>query len=115
MRWPLVLFALLVLLICVGRSWSWRARWTEALDGALPAFVLFAALAVLMIAFGKPGRPQQYAAWALLGAQMLRALAALWAPSGMRGWTLRGLDLAGYALLAFLWVRQMPVFDLLPP
>ena len=115
MRWPLVLFALLLVVLGLGRAVSWRARWAEALEGALPAFALFAALAVLMIAYGKPSRPAQYAAWGLLGAQTLRAAAALWAPSAVRVWALRLPDLASYVLLAYLWVRQSPLFDTLPP
>ena len=113
MRFPLVLFALMLALLALRSAIAGetRPRWGEAAKGALIPFALLAAAAVLMIAFGKPGRLPQYAAWAVLGLQTLRAVLAL----GGVTKPLRWLDGCSHALLALLWLRLSPLFDTLPP
>jgi hypothetical protein len=112
MRWPLDVFALLVVLLHVLKSVTGDkdGAWGRAAEAARHIFIPFAAVAVLTIALGKPTLAAQYSAWALLVLQAAHA-----------GATQRNLtSVARYAhwvslaLVAYLWIAQLPVFDKIP-
>lgn len=112
MRWPLVLFALLLVLLQALASLpgAQAAAWERAAQAARHVFILFAAAALLMIAFGKPTLPAQYSAWALVVLQVAHAGAAA-AGHKSAGRLLHGLSLV---LVAYLWISLLPVFDRIP-
>ncbi len=77
---------------------------------ALRTYIPFAAVALLMLSYGKPALLPQYAGWAVVVLQFFRSLAV-----GM-GMTRVKLVLGLLALicLIYLWVIQLPFFDPFP-
>ena len=111
MRWPLELFALLVVLLHLLQAFTGAdSGWKPAAEGARHVFILFAAIAVLMIALGKPGLPAQYSAWAILVLQIVAAFAAQQQFS-MAEKATHGLSLA---LVGYIWIVNLPLFDTIP-
>ena len=82
----------------------------EMVQDALRIYVLFAGASVLSIALGKPDLTGQYAAWGILIAQVLKCgtIAREMAPATL------ALRLISLAALAYLWVLNLPFFDILP-
>ena len=83
----------------------------SALSDALPVYVLLAAVAVLILSFGKPERLPQYAGWAVVLLQAAHGGSIL---MGRQDITVRLLGLAALICLAYLWIVQLPFFDTLP-
>jgi uncharacterized MAPEG superfamily protein len=112
MRWPLVLFALLVVLLqaLASAPGGQGAVWERAASAARHVFIPFAAAALLMIAFGKPTLPAQYSAWALVMLQVVHAGVV----AGRQAAVERALHLLSLGLVAYLWINLMPVFDRIP-
>jgi hypothetical protein len=131
MKFPLVVYSILYLLVLVvyaigrfsrprrvgfsvsrepGMEPAWVLTVKELLTDNLRIYVAFGAAALLSITFGKPGLGPQYAAWGIVVLQVL-AYAAVLANQRM---TKLVLTLAILALLAYLWVLQLPFFDVLP-
>ena len=77
---------------------------------ALYVYVPFAAVALMMISFGKPGLLPQYAGWAIVVLQILRSAAVLLEISRMR----TALGLLALICLTYLWMLQLPYFDPYP-
>lgn len=77
---------------------------------ALLLYVPFAAIALMMLSFGKPGLLPQYAGWAAVVLQLLRSgtMALEW--PRMRS----VLGLLALICLIYLWVLQLPYFDPFP-
>ncbi|MBI4081781.1 MAG: hypothetical protein HY423_04145 [Candidatus Lambdaproteobacteria bacterium] len=129
MTLPLILYSLWVLALLTGhllttpvpvghasarppaRQAGARAEaWRTAVEEALVLYAVFAAVAVLLIALGKPGRLPQWVGWGLLAAQVLRSAAV------PLGWP-RARQVLGLLMvlgLAYLWIAQLPAFDPLP-
>ncbi len=87
-----------------------RLHVRRALRDLSHVYLPFAAVAVLMIALGKPERLPQYIGWAVLGVQAVYLLTVPWHTPPRR----TVLGLLGAAGVAWLWVLQLPYFDLLP-
>lgn len=83
----------------------------ELVSENLRILVLLAGGALLSIAFGKPGLLQQYAAWAVVGLQVLKGLAIVFERVQVAFF----MRLAVLVCLAYIWVIQLPVFDTAPP
>ncbi len=130
MKFPLVVYGLLfIVLLAVYAVFQARKEkrpapaWGEghqAVSGqamaelvseSLRILVLLAGGALLSIAFGKPGLLQQYAAWAVVGLQVLKAL-AIYVERSQAAFVLR---LAVLVCLAYIWAYQLPIFDVAPP
>ncbi len=131
MRFPLILLSLALLALFVGWQLAELAakrrprRMAGAPQGgpqplgqrleavfrdALGFYVPFAAIALQMLNYGKPGLLPQYAGWAVAGLQVLRGLAVgLEMPRSKVV-----LGLLALACIAYLWVLQLPFFDPLP-
>ncbi len=77
---------------------------------ALYTYVPFAAIALLMLSYGKPGLLPQWAAWAVVALQVPRSLAL--AANLPRPRAL--LALLALICLIYLWVLQLPYFDPFP-
>jgi uncharacterized MAPEG superfamily protein len=77
---------------------------------ALYTYVPFAAIALLMLSYGKPGLLPQWAAWAVVMLQVLRSLALAAKLPRMRVL----LALLALICLIYLWVLQLPYFDPFP-
>ena len=73
--------------------------------------VLLAGGALLSIAFGKPGLLPQYAAWAVVVGQVIKA----WAIYAERTPVATLLRVGVLLCLATIWFMQLPLFDLAPP
>jgi uncharacterized MAPEG superfamily protein len=116
MRLPLVVFVLILVAAQAVRAATDASdgpsagRWAALAGDLLATFVPFAALALLLIAFGKPGLLAQYAAWAVLALQALRSL-ALWRGSRPLA---RALGVLIALLLFAVGVSLLPFFDPLP-
>jgi uncharacterized MAPEG superfamily protein len=111
MRWPLELFALLIVLLHLLQSFlSADAGWKRAAEVTRHVFIPFAAVAVLMIALGKPGLPAQYSAWAILVLQLVCAFAAQRQMARVEKVTY-WLSLA---LVGLIWIVNLPLFDAIP-
>lgn len=82
----------------------------EMISDTLRIYVLLAGGALLSIAFGKPGLLQQYAAWTVVGLQVIKC-AAIFKELAIPGLVLR---IAVLACLAYIWINLFPVFDNLP-
>ena len=77
---------------------------------AMVLYVPFAAVALMMISFGKPGLLPQYAGWSIVVLQILRSgTVALELP---RIRTVLGL--LALICLTYLWALQLPYFDPYP-
>ncbi len=77
---------------------------------ALQTYIPFAAIALLMLTFGKPGLLPQWVAWAVVMLQVLRSLAVAVKLPRMRVL----LALLALICLIYLWVLQLPYFDPFP-
>ena len=73
--------------------------------------ILLAGGALLDIAFGKPSLILQYAAWAVVVLQLLKCGTIF---AERKGLTFM-LRLAGLVCLGYIWIMQLPYFDVLPP
>ena len=82
----------------------------EMISDTLRIYVLLAGGALISIAFGKPGLVQQWAAWAVLGLQIIKCF-AIYRELYKLGLVLR---LAVLACLVYIWINLLPVFDNLP-
>jgi len=130
MKLPLVVYGLLFMVLMLAYAFVQRGKqkrpkpaWdgnpgaatgqamAEMLTDNLRVLVLLAGAALLDIAFGKPELVQQYAAWAVVGGQVLKSL-AIWSEKPVVVLVLR---VAVLACLAYLWILQLPFFDPLPP
>jgi hypothetical protein len=121
MRWPIVLFALLLLAVQLIQSLREGMPGERAhavpepgvpltarlFQDALPAFLFLTTLALTTLAFGEPAPLVEWGAWAVLGLQVLRG-AALWQDELRIQW---GLGLLILVLLIVLWASQIPVLD----
>ena len=93
-----------------GGALPLNQRLEAVLRDALRFYLPFAAVALLMLNFGKPGLLPQYAGWSVVVLQVLRGLtAALEMP---RIKVLLGV--LALACIAYLWAQQLPYFDPLP-
>ena len=127
MKLPLTLFSLYLLLILAGYAFVQyrrppRARGeqpnrpplrlgiSELMQDTLRVYALFAPAAVLSIALGKPDYLAQWAAWLLWATQLAKA-PAIHMESGTAMLLLR---LIGFVMLAYMWVINLPYFDVLP-
>jgi hypothetical protein len=130
MRLPLIVYGLLFMLLLLIYS-AFQARkaprpqpaWgtgkgaasgqaiAEIVSDSLRVLVLLAGGALLSIAFGKPGLLPQYAAWAVVGGQVIKA----WAIYGERTPIATVLRVLVLLCLAYIWFMQLPLFDLAPP
>lgn len=77
---------------------------------AMVLYLPFAAVALMMISFGKPGLLPQYAGWAIVALQILRSASVAFAMPRMR----TVLGLLALICLTYLWVLQLPYFDPFP-
>jgi hypothetical protein len=77
---------------------------------SLYTYLPFAAVALLMLSYGKPGLFPQWAGWAVVGLQLLRSIAL---GSGLARVAVL-LGLLALVCLAYLWILQLPVFDPYP-
>lgn len=77
---------------------------------AMVLYVPFAAVALMMISFGKPGLLPQYAGWAIVVLQLLRSAAVAFAMPRLR----TVLGLLALICLTYLWTLQLPYFDPFP-
>jgi hypothetical protein len=82
----------------------------EVVSDSLRVLVLLSGGALLSIAFGKPGLLPQYAAWAVLVGQLLKA----WAIYAERTQVATVLRVLVLLLLGYIWVVQLPLFDAIP-
>lgn len=82
----------------------------EMISDTLRIYALLAGGALLSMVFGKPGLLQQYAAWSVVGLQVIKC-AAIYKEQAALGLVLR---LAVLACLAYVWIYQFPIFDNLP-
>ena len=73
-------------------------------------YVLFMAVALLMIDFGKPDRLPQYVGWAIVVLHALRGIASLKGMKRADWW----LGIVSFLCLIYLWGYQLPLFDALP-
>ena len=109
MRWPLALFALLLVSLHALQSLSGgkNSPWSRAAESARHIFIPFAAVAVLMIAFSRmiPGGP--YIGWLMLLSQIAHVLAC----QGNVPKVERGAHWASLILVSYLWVMQLPLLD----
>lgn len=77
---------------------------------ALYLYVPFAAVALMMLSFGKPGLLPQYAGWSVVVLQILRS-----ASVAMERPRLRSVfGVLAMICLIYLWVLQLPLFDPFP-
>ncbi|MBI3993330.1 MAG: hypothetical protein HY342_08650 [Candidatus Lambdaproteobacteria bacterium] len=86
------------------------ARLKQACLDALPVYVLLAAVALLMIDFGKPDRLPQWTGWAIVALQGLRGVVQYLRARMTAHWIAALI----YLGLVYLWVYQLPLFDRLP-
>ena len=129
MKFPLVVYGLLfiVLLLIYATFQARKAKrpqpaWgtgeraaagqavAEMVSDSLRVLVLLAGGGLLSIAFGKPGLGPQWAAWFVVGAQVLKVL-AIYAERSAAATALRVLVLLA---LGYIWFMQLPLFDVLP-
>lgn len=130
MRWPLLLFSLLYLALLLGYAWiqkskdrgedsrgtpqakgvSLRAKWADLVTDTHRVALLLAIGALLSIAFGKPERILQTAAWIILALQM----AKIWAVLTQKHTVIFLLRLGVLALLGLLLILQLPILDAIP-
>lgn len=82
----------------------------EVVSDSLRVLVLLAGGALLSIAFGKPGLLPQYAAWAVVVGQIVKAW-SIYAEHTAAATVLRVLVLL---FLAYIWFMQLPMFDYIP-
>lgn len=85
-------------------------RMLAACRESLPVYIMFAAVALLMIDFGKPDRLPQYAGWAIVVLQVLRDFGSLKQMKRFSLW----IGVVIYLGLVYLWGYQLPIFDTLP-
>jgi hypothetical protein len=82
----------------------------EVVSDSLRVLVLLAGGALLSIAFGKPGLLPQYAAWAVVVGQVIKA----WAIYAERPPVSTLLRVVVLLCLAYIWFLQLPFFDYVP-
>ena len=130
MKLPLVVYGLLVVLLLLvyyafqarkaprpqpawgtGRKAASGQAIAEVVSDSLRVLVLLAGGALLSIAFGKPGLLPQYAAWAVVVGQVIKA----WAIYAERTPVATLLRVGVLLCLATIWFMQLPLFDLAPP
>lgn len=129
MRLPLVVYGLLFVLLMLVYS-AFQARkarrpapaWgtgekaasgqamAEIVHDSLRVLVLLAGGALLSITFGKPGLLPQYAAWAVVVAQIVKAY-SIWGERTALATVLRVLVLL---CLGYIWFMQLPIFGYIP-
>ena len=83
---------------------------TTLLSEALAVYLPFAAVALLMLSYGKPGLFPQWAGWACVILQVIRTLGAL---AGFRA-IVKGAGILILVSLSYLWILQLPLFDPIP-
>ena len=87
------------------------AQRMEALSkDALLTYVPLAAIALLMLSYGKPGLLPQWAGWAVVLLQAPRSLAVWLAWQRSRAF----FGLLALICLIYLWLIQLPIFDPFP-
>ena len=130
MRFPLVVYGLLLIGLLAVYAYfqsrkpkrpqsAWGSGEKAATGQALAEMVtdstrfliLLAGGALLDIAFGKPSLILQYAAWAVVVLQVLKC-GTIYSERKLVTFVLR---LAGLACLGYIWMMQLPFFDVLPP
>ncbi len=79
-------------------------------EDALRTYIPFAAVALLMLSYGKPALLPQWAGWAVVGLQFFRSLAI---GAGMKR-VMLVLGLLALICLLYLWGLQLPYFDPFP-
>jgi hypothetical protein len=129
MKLPLVVYGLLFILLMLVYS-AFQSRkakrpapaWgtgdkamagqamAEVVSDSVRVLVLLAGGALLSIAFGKPGLLPQYAAWAVVVAQVVKA----WAIYGERTPAATVLRVVVLLCLGYIWFMQLPFFDYVP-
>lgn len=77
---------------------------------ALYLYLPFAAVALMMLSFGKPGLLPQYAGWAVVVLQILRSASVAMEQPRLRS----VFGLLAMICLVYLWVLQLPLFDPFP-
>ena len=77
---------------------------------ALFLYVPFAAVALMMISYGKPGLLPQYAAWSIVALQTLRSGALVMEQQRLRS----VFGILALICLIYLWAWQLPLFDPIP-
>lgn len=82
----------------------------EMVSDTLRIYALLAGGALLSMVFGKPGLFQQWAAWAVVGLQVLKWF-TIAREMAMPSLVLR---LAVLVCLTYLWLFQLPFFDIAP-
>lgn len=90
-----------------GGTQAFADQMEAVFKDALFTYAPLAAVALLMLSFGKPGLLPQWAGWAVVGLQFLRSLALF---SGLAR-TAALLGLLALICLAYLWIPQLPIFD----
>lgn len=129
MKQPLVIYTLIYLVILlvhaiVRRPTRQRAGFAPGpaprgdaelmlkgmVTDSLRFYVPFAAICLIGISFGKPGLLPQYLAWGIVGLQVL-----MWGALLLRQEAARlPLALLAIVLMGWLWVMELPFFNVIP-